>query len=118
MSEKIQFQNPNNKILIEAVFIISLEELAFVVFPHKENPSRIISVLRHQPKRAETEARREVKHLLKKFPEVKLKNLEFDYIDSGNLTHGCAYFKAKISGTEHDLREVTEKEKIFVYDWE
>jgi len=119
MSEKTQTTNANKKIEIEAEYIIPLEELAFTVLEKKNNPSEIITLLRHRTKKVSNAVKASIgKVLSESFPEVKMKNLRFAYIDSGNITHGCAFFKAKLLGTEQALREVTDKEKIFVHDWE
>ena len=37
--------------------------------------------------------------------------------DSQNITHGVAYFKVTLEGTEHALRKVTGSDKLFEFDW-
>ena len=112
-------QNPENKkVTIVAEFPVPLGELAIYALPKKEDKSKIFDLLTTKPQIANYAVGKITRAILrKKKVEVKLKNLEHYYNDSQNLTHGVAYFKVTLEGTENALRKIAGSNKLFVFDW-
>jgi hypothetical protein len=108
------------KITIEAELPIALEELAIYVLPKKRDASEILEVLNTKPEFANDEMTKIASSILrKKKMDVKVIKLEHDYNDSENLTHGVAYFKVVLEGTEGALRKITDEDQdVFFFDWQ
>lgn len=107
------------KITIEAELPVALEELAIYTLTKKgESKEEIISVLDEYPSRAERTMKRIARKIISdKKAKVQLEELEFAYMDSAKLWHGVAYFKAKLEGTEKELKKIAGENEIFIYDW-
>ena len=106
-------------ITIEAELVIPLGELAIYLLVRGQDEAEVNKVLYQ----AEAKANKEIKKiaqevLIEKKSEVKLNKLKFDYNDSDNISHGTAYFKVKLEGTEKALRKIAGENKVFEYDWE
>ncbi len=116
----MQKNNSEEKISIEAELPIALEELAIYVLSRKQDPFEIVELLNTKPEIASNEMTKIAKRIIqKKQLDVRLKNLEHDYNDSENLTHGLAYFKVELVGTEKALKKITgEDQDVFSYDWQ
>ncbi len=105
------------KITINAIMPISLEELAIYVLPRKRQASEIIDVLNKKPELANTEMEKLARNLIrKKKLKVKIEKLEHDYNDSENLSHGVAYFKVALEGSGKDLKRLIGENKPLMYD--
>jgi hypothetical protein len=117
-------QNTNSnfkekKIIIEAQLPVALEELALYVLPKKEDPSKILDMLNTNPMTANYVMKKIARAIIRKNKaEVNLKDIEHDYNDSNNMTHGVAYFKVELEGTEKSLRRIAGKNKLFDFDWQ
>lgn len=118
MDEKIENQKNGKIIEITAEIPISLEELSFVVLQDDSKGSEIIEILDKNPERAEK--------VLLEFSEldvvdeadVEINGLKFSFYDSDNLSHGVAYFKIKLEGTEEELRKIAgNNNEPYFYDW-
>jgi hypothetical protein len=108
-----------NKITIDSMYIIPLEELIMQVLVSEEEISMLLDYLYKSPKIVERVIRKAVKRILHyQKVEVRLKELSFAYNDSNNITHGLSYFKVKLKGDEEQLREIAGKDKSFFFDWE
>jgi hypothetical protein len=112
--------NSEEKITIEAELPIALEELAIYTLPKKRDASEILDLLNTKPELANYEMEKIARSIIrKKKLDVRLKSLEHDYNDSDNLTHGVAYFKVELEGTEITLKKITgENQDVFFYDWQ
>ncbi len=114
----MQHRTGEKKIRIEAELPIALEELAFSVLSKREDPSAVVDLLIKKPEVASRVLERVVRRIIrKKEIAVRLKNLAHDYNDSHNITHGVAYFKAELEGTEQELRKITGANRLMQYDW-
>lgn len=49
--------------------------------------------------------------------QVKIKKITHSFIDSANVSHGMAYFRVELRGTEEELKKVAGEDKLFIYDW-
>ena len=106
-------------ITIEAELAIPLGELAIYLLVRGQDEAKVNTVLYQTEEKANKEIKKIAKEvLIKKKSEVKLTYLKFDYNDSDNISHGVAYFKVKIEGTEKALRKIAGEDKVFEYDWE
>lgn len=104
---------------IETEFPIPLEELAFEILSKGENPSKINNILHHHPKKANDAVTKMLKKLIKAEKwNVEIRNVKFDYNDSGNLSHGVSYFKIYLKGKEKALRKICGSDKTFIYEWD
>lgn len=112
-------KNPTEKITIQARLPIPLDELPSLVLKKGEDAARIVSLLDNQPKKISRTLCKEIRRMLEQEnPEVEIIAFGFDYYDSPNITHGIAYFTARLEGTENDLRGVAgDREKFFLFDW-
>jgi hypothetical protein len=108
-----------DKITIEAQLPVALEELAIYVLPKEKDTSKILEVLNTNPMTPNYVMRKIARGIIrKKKAEVKLLNIEHDYNDSQNMTHGVAYFKVELEGTEKALKRIAGEEKLFEFDWQ
>ncbi|NVN96003.1 MAG: hypothetical protein HXX18_12045 [Bacteroidetes bacterium] len=115
MSKKIN----TNKITIDSMYIIPLEELVMQVLVSEEEISMLLDYLYKSPKIVERVIRKAVKKIIHfQKTDVRLKGLNFAYNDSNNITHGASYFKVSLKGEEKELREIAGKDKSFFFDWE
>lgn len=115
MKNKIQ----EKIILIKAELVIPLGELAVYLLVKGEGEAEVNTVLYKEETKANNEIKKIVQEvLIEKKSEVKLKYLKFDYNDSDNISHGTAYFKVKLEGTEKALKKIAGEDKVFEYDWE
>lgn len=115
MKNKIQ----EKIIVIDAELVIPLGELAIYLLVKGEEETKVNTLLYHEEAKVNKEIKKIVQSvLIEKKSEAKLKYLMFDYSDSDNITHGVAYFKVKIEGTEKVLRKIAGEDKVFEYDWE
>ena len=108
-----------NKITIDSMYIIPLEDLVMQVLVKEEEISLLLDYLYKSPKIIERIIRKTVKRILHfQKTDVRLKGLNFAYNDSNNITHGVSYFKVSLKGDEKELRKVAGKDKSFFFDWE
>jgi len=115
MSKKIK----ENKITIDSMYIIPLEELVMQVLVSEEEISMLLDYLYKSPKIVERVIRKAVKRILRfQKSKIRLSRLNFSYNDSNNITHGASYFKVILKGEEKELREIAGKDKSFFFDWE
>ena len=106
-------------IIIEAELVIPLGELAIYLLVRGKDEAEINNVLYQTEAKANKEIKKIAQSvLIEKKSEAKLKYLKFDYNDSDNISHGAAYFKVKLEGTEKVLRKISGEDKVFEYDWE
>ena len=112
--------NAKEKIFtIEAVYIISLDELVLYVIKKGENDSLLFDMLNKKPDVVNIKMKKIIKEVLqKKKLEVKFKELKFDYNDSESFLMGIAYFKATLKGTKRELKKIAGTDKLFFYEWE
>ncbi|MFZ2205493.1 MAG: hypothetical protein WAV23_02800 [Minisyncoccia bacterium] len=116
---KTKNKEKEKTITIEAELAIPLGELAIYLLVRGQDEAEVNTVLYQTEEKANKEIRKIAKEvLIKKKSEVKLKYLKFDYNDSDKISHGVAYFKVKIEGTEKALRKIAGEDRIFEYDWE
>lgn len=116
-------QNKNTEkektIIITAELVIPLGELAIYLLVKGEDPELVKTILYQAQEKANKEIKKIAKSVLvDRKSEVKLNHLKFDYNDSDNISHGAAYFKVKLQGTEKELRKIAGEDKVFEYDWE
>ena len=108
-----------NKITIDSMYIIPLEELIMQVLVSEEEISMLLDYLYKSPKIVERVIRKAVKRILRfQKTDVRLKGLEFAYNDSNNITHGASYFNVSLKGEENELKKIAGKDKSFFFDWE
>ena len=106
-------------ISITAELVIPLGELAIYLLAKGQDETEINKVLYETEEKANKEIKKIAKSVLvERNSEVKLNFLKFDYNDSDNISHGGAYFKVKLLGTEKELRKIAGEDKVFEYDWE
>lgn len=108
----------NKKITIEAELPIPLEELAIYVLDKGQDESLVTGLIDKNPNKVNSIMEKEVREFLEeKKLNITLKELKHQYNDSFNLTHGVAYFSAKLKGTEEELKEIAGDDKEFIFDW-
>ena len=112
--------NAKEKIFtIEAVYIISLDELVLYVIKKGENDSLLFDMLNKKPDVVNIKMKKIIKEVLSKNKsEVMFKELKFDYNDSESFLMGIAYFKATLKGTKRELKKIAGTDKLFFYEWE
>ncbi|MFA6925233.1 MAG: hypothetical protein WC223_13390 [Bacteroidales bacterium] len=105
-------------ITIEALFVISLEELAFSVLKHEDDYNLLIDILNKNPEIANKKVKENIKRIIRNSKvNVKLKKVKFSYNDSDNFSHGVSYFDVKLKGTEKELKRIAGEDKIFLFNW-
>ena len=112
--------NSKEKIMtIEAELPIPLGELAVYLLKRGRDGSRLLDILYNKPEIGNIKVKKIIKEIIckKKF-KIQIKELNFDYNDSDNLSHGVSYFKVKLKGTENELKKVAGEDKICFFDWE
>ena len=115
MSKKIK----ENKIIIDSMYIIPLEDLIMQVLVKEEEISILLDYLYKSPKIVERIIKKAVKRILHyQNTDVKIRGLSFAYNDSNNITHGASYFKVVLKGEEQELKKIAGKDKSFFFDWE
>lgn len=116
-------QNKNTEkektITITAELVIPLGELAIYLLVKGQDETEVNKVLYETEEKANMEIKKIAKSVLvERRSEAEITHLKFDYNDSDNLSHGAAYFKVKLQGTEKELRKIAGEDKVFEYDWE
>jgi hypothetical protein len=112
-------QNEADRITIEAELPVPLEELALYTLPKKVDATEIVNLLDTKPHVANYVIGKTAKRIISnKKLDVKLKNLEYDYMDSSKLSHGVAYFKVTLEGTEKALKKIAGEDRVFSFDWQ
>ncbi|MBI3501313.1 MAG: hypothetical protein HY063_05910 [Bacteroidetes bacterium] len=111
---KKQITNKKSKLFtLEAELPVSLEELAIYIIREKEQVSDIVRILDKETERANKEIQDVMGEVIKeKKWDVKLKSVRYEYMDSGNLTHGVAYFKVQLQGKKEVLERIS-KDELF-----
>ena len=108
-----------NKITIDSMYIIPLEDLVMQVLVSEEEISMLLDYLSKSPKIVENIIRKIVKKILHyQETDVRLRGLKFAYNDSNNITHGVSYFSVTLKGEEKELRKVAGENKSFFFEWE
>ena len=116
---QINNQTKEKKIIIEAHLPVALEELALYALPKKEDPAKILELLNGSSPTPNYVMRKIARGILRKQNGgVRLKDIDHDYNDSENMTHGVAYFRVELEGTEKALRSIAGEKKLFVFDWQ
>ena len=112
--------NAKEKIFtIEAVYIISLDELVLYVIKKGEDDSLLFDMLNKKLDVVNIKMKKIIKEVLRKNKsEVMFKELKFDYNDSESFLMGIAYFKATLKGTKRELKKIAGTDKLFFYEWE
>lgn len=92
---------------LKVMFPISLEELAVTIIPEEEKLEEIVIILDKQKHKAE-KAVREI--LEEEFRigclDAEILSVRFDYYDSGNITHGAAYFIVELQSSKQELDKI------------
>lgn len=107
------------KMEIETEFGLPLEELAIEYFEKKKQlyPT-IVDVLDNEPDKVIPAVKRmveaEVKHVK---ADVTVEKVEFNEMDSANLSYGAAYFSVWLKGISSELRKVAGDNKLLLYEW-
>lgn len=102
---------------IEAELGMPLEELAMEFFEEENDFPQIVDLLDNDPKKVEQVVLKFAQNEVRK-KDIKVLELKFEQMDSGNIWHGAAYFKVKLQGTKKQLKRVAGDDKLFFYDWE
>lgn len=106
------------KIMIETDLLIPLEELPMIALAQDVEIPSVIKTLIRNPEKINAMVKSAMEEeLSEENSAVKIKKLKFSYRDSSNITHGIAYFKVRLEGTEKELRTVAGKNNLFLFDW-
>lgn len=103
---------------IEAELVIPLGELAIYLLVKGQDETEVNKILYETEEKANKEIKKIAKSVLvERRSEAEITHLKFEYNDSDNISHGVAYFKVKLQGTEKELRKIAGEDKVFEYDW-